>query len=146
MVQEVEIYTDGACTGNPGPGGWAAILFCKGASREIHGFSAWSTNNQMELMAAIMGLHALNMPCKVKLYSDSAYLCNAFNNGWLKRWQRNGWVNKKREPVANRELWEQLLKYADIHQIVWNKVKGHSDNIYNNRCDELARLEIKNNT
>ncbi|MCL1791833.1 MAG: ribonuclease HI [Peptococcaceae bacterium] len=138
----VKIYTDGACSGNPGPGGWAAVLFWRDAKKEISGFVEETTNQRMELMAAIRGLEALKKPCAVDLFSDSAYLINAFHKRWLVSWQRNGWVNSKKEPVANQDLWALLLELADTHEIVWHKVRGHSDNVYNNRCDELARAEI----
>ncbi|MDX9872067.1 MAG: ribonuclease HI [Clostridia bacterium] len=139
----VEIYTDGACSGNPGPGGWAAILLYAGKEKEIWGAEAATTNNRMELTAALKGLQALKYPCRVRVYSDSAYLVNAFNNGWLQKWQQNGWQTAKKDPVENRDLWEGLLKLAELHQIEWIKVKGHADNLYNNRCDKLAVEAIK---
>lgn len=134
----VEIYTDGACSGNPGIGGWAAVLLFKGKEKEISGAESLTTNNRMELTAAIEGLKALKYPCQVHLFSDSAYLVNAFNNGWLTKWQHNGWRNSRKDPVENRDLWETLLDLSQIHDITWFKVKGHADNQYNNRCDELA--------
>lgn len=139
----VEIYTDGACSGNPGPGGWAAILIHEGKEREIYGFEPNTTNQRMELKAAIEGVRALKFPCKVKLYSDSAYLINAFLQNWLKKWLANGWQNSQKKPVENRDLWEELLRLSEIHQVVWIKVPGHRDNQYNNRCDLLARTAIK---
>ena len=139
----VEIYTDGACSGNPGPGGWAAILIHKGNEREISGFEPNTTNQRMELRAAIEGLRTLKFPCVVKLYSDSAYLINAFRQNWLKNWLRNGWQNSQKKPVENRDLWEELLRLGEIHQVEWIKVPGHRDNQYNNRCDLLARMAIK---
>jgi ribonuclease HI len=144
-VKHVEIYTDGACSGNPGPGGWGAVLIYKGTEREISGYSSETTNNRMELMAAIQGLNALKESCRVSLYTDSAYLCNAFNNGWTIAWQRNGWQNAKKKPVENKELWMMLINKSKEHQITWIKVKGHSDNEYNNRADKLAVAEIKKN-
>lgn len=138
----VEIYTDGACSGNPGNGGWAAVLLFKGKEKEIYGFEQLTTNNRMELMAAIEALKVLKYPCQVRLYSDSAYLVNAFNNGWLTKWQRNGWLNSRKDSVENRDLWEKLLELSSIHDIIWIKVKGHADNKYNNRCDELAVAAI----
>lgn len=145
----VEIYTDGACSGNPGPGGWAAVLLFNGKEKEIYGSEFQTTNNRMEMTAAIGGLKALKFPCRVRLSSDSAYLVNGFNSGWLLNWQRNGWKNSKKEPVENRDLWEELLELGKIHDIQWLKVKGHADNKYNNRCDELAVaaiVELRKNT
>jgi ribonuclease HI len=134
----VDIYTDGACSGNPGPGGWGTVLLCGDQEKRLQGGEAQTTNNRMELTAAIKGLEALKRPCKVNLYSDSAYLVNAFNQKWLNNWQRNGWKTSKKEPVENQDLWQQLLSLAQVHDITWIKVKGHSDNKYNNLCDQLA--------
>lgn len=139
----VEIYTDGACSGNPGPGGWGAILIHNGSSKELSGFEPDTTNQRMELQAAIAALESLKYSCQVKLYSDSAYLINAFRQGWLDNWQRNGWQNAKRQPVENQDLWRTLLDLNLQHQVEWLKVAGHSDDQYNNRCDELARGAIK---
>lgn len=141
--RRVSIYTDGACSGNPGPGGWAALLFWRDETKEISGFAEETTNQRMELMAALRGLEALKKPCSVDVFSDSAYLINAFQKNWLAGWRRNGWINSKKEPVANRDLWERLLELAALHSIAWHKVRGHADNTHNNRCDELARREIK---
>ncbi|HWI52602.1 MAG TPA: ribonuclease HI [Symbiobacteriaceae bacterium] len=140
----VTIYTDGACSGNPGPGGWGAILMYGEHKREISGYEAKTTNNRMEISAAVEALRTLKAPCQVKLYSDSAYLVNAFLQNWLGNWQRNGWVNSKKDPVENQDLWRELLSVARPHRVEWIKVKGHSDNPYNNRCDELARAAITN--
>ena len=137
-ISEVTIYTDGACSGNPGPGGWGAILSAAGRSREISGGEALTTNNRMELMAVIKSLELLTRPCEVKLYSDSAYVVNAFNQHWIDGWQKRGWVNSAKDPVANRDLWEQLLELTKVHKVEFIKVKGHADNEFNNRCDELA--------
>lgn len=134
----VSIYTDGACSGNPGPGGWGAILIYKEKEKELWGNEAHTTNNRMELTAAVQGLKALKYPCRVNLYSDSAYLVNAFKQGWLRKWQENGWLTSKKEPVENQDLWQELLALNRVHQIEWIKVKGHADNEYNNRCDALA--------
>lgn len=144
-MKEVKIYTDGACSGNPGPGGWGAILLYKGNEKELSGFAAETTNNRMELLAAIRALDALKEPCKVELYTDSAYLYNGFTKGWIYNWNRNGWKTSQKKPVENRELWEQLLAHSKKHEISWNKVKGHADNLLNNRCDALATGEIKKN-
>ena len=143
-MQKVTIYTDGACSGNPGPGGWGAILMYNDVKKEISGGEKNTTNNQMELTAAIEALNQLKVPCEVTLYSDSAYLINCFQNNWLEGWKKKNWVNSKREAVKNRDLWEELDRLSNIHKITWVKVKGHADNKYNNRCDELARNEISN--
>lgn len=140
--QKVVIYTDGACSGNPGVGGWGAVLFHGETMKEISGFADNTTNNQMELTAAIMALEKLKVPCEVELYSDSAYLINAFNEDWITSWQMNGFKNANKKPVANIELWQKLIKFNNTHKITWIKVKGHADNKYNNRCDELATGEI----
>jgi ribonuclease HI len=141
--REVEIYTDGACSGNPGPGGWAAVLIYGEKKREISGYSEYTTNQRMELQAAIEGLKALKYSCQVKLYSDSAYLINAFTKNWLLKWQQNGWLNVKKEPVENQDQWKILLELARKHEVNWIKVQGHADNEYNNRCDQLARSAIE---
>lgn len=142
-LNHVTIYTDGACSGNPGPGAWAAVLIFGNIEKEISGFVENTTNNRMELQAAIEGLKALNQPCRVDLYSDSAYLVSAFKQNWLKNWQKNQWKNAAGQAVSNKDLWLELLRLADIHDITWHKVKGHADNKYNNRCDELAVNKIK---
>ncbi|HHU61881.1 MAG TPA: ribonuclease HI [Natronincola sp.] len=143
MKPEVEIYTDGACSGNPGPGGWGAVLLSGSHEKEISGFLPDTTNQRAELIAAIKGLESLKKPCKVKLYSDSAYLINAFTQGWIENWLRNGWLNSKKEPVSNADLWERLIELSNTHNVEWIKVKGHSDNELNNRCDALAKGAIE---
>lgn len=140
-LTKVTIYTDGACSGNPGPGGWGAILMAGGKSREISGGEAHTTNNRMELMAVIKSLGLLTRPCEVDLYSDSAYVVNAFNQNWIEGWQKKGWVNSAKNPVANRDLWEKLIDLCNTHKVTFIKVKGHADNEFNNRCDELAVAE-----
>ena len=142
-LTRVSIYTDGACSGNPGPGGWAAILSSSGHSREISGGEAHTTNNRMELMAVIKGLQLLTRPCEVEVYSDSAYVVNAFNQHWIEGWQKKGWVNSAKTPVANKELWLALIALCETHHVTFIKVKGHADNEFNNRCDELAVLESR---
>ncbi len=137
-MKDVMIYTDGACSGNPGPGGWGAILMFAEHKKEMSGGEKHTTNNRMELTAAIQAMKALKEPCKVKLYSDSAYLVNCFQQGWYKGWIKNGWKNSKKQPVENKDLWVELLDLMSIHQIEYIKVKGHADNEFNNRCDELA--------
>ncbi len=145
-LTEVTIYTDGACSGNPGPGGWAAILMAQGVEKEMSGFEEETTNNRMELIAALNALQALNRPCRVNLYSDSAYLVSAFNENWITNWQKNGWKNAAKIPVANQDLWKALWKEHERHEITWHKVKGHADNEYNNRCDKMAVNEILRNS
>lgn len=143
-MKEVTIYTDGACSGNPGPGGWGAILIYGENKKEISGGEKETTNNIMEITAVIESLKLLKYPCDVKLYSDSAYVVNAFNNNWIESWQKNGWVNSKKEEVKNKELWKELIELTKTHNVTFIKVKGHSDNEFNNRCDELARDAINN--
>lgn len=142
----VDVYTDGACSGNPGPGAWAAILVASGVERELTGFEPRTTNNRMELTAALRGLEALNRPCRVRLYSDSAYLISAFNQKWIDNWKKNGWKNAAGTPVLNQDLWRDLIRENERHDITWVKVKGHANHAYNNRCDELAVNEIKQHT
>jgi len=142
-MKQVEIYTDGACSGNPGPGGWGVVILYSNNVKELSGFDQKSTNQRMELVAAIEGLSALKEACSVHLYSDSAYLVNGFNQRWIQGWLKNGWVNAKKQPVSNQELWERLWELSGIHKVEWVKVKGHSDNKWNNRCDLLAREAIK---
>lgn len=144
-MKKVSIYTDGACSGNPGPGGWGAVLLYGRHRKEFSGFKEKTTNNEMELFAAVEGLGKLKQKCKVRIYSDSAYLINAFNDDWIVNWKNMGWKRKKNE-LKNKELWIALDKMNNHHQIKWIKVKGHSDNVENNRCDELATGEIIRNT
>lgn len=142
-MKKVTIYTDGACSGNPGPGGWGAILIYKEQKLELSGYEAHTTNNRMELLAPIEALSRLKEPCDVDLYSDSAYLINAFQKNWLGSWVRQGWLKSDKKPVENRDLWETLLSFNQTHSIRWHKVKGHADNPMNNRCDALATGEIR---
>ncbi len=142
-LKDVMIYTDGACSGNPGPGGWGAVLFYGAHKKEISGGDKATTNNRMEIQAVIEGLALLKEPCTVKVYSDSAYVVNCFQKGWIHGWLRNGWKNSKKEPVENQDLWKQLWELMGKHKVEYVKVKGHSDNEWNNRCDELAREAIK---
>lgn len=144
-MDKVEIYTDGACSGNPGPGGWGAVLIYKGKEKELVGGEENTTNNRMELLAVINGLEAIKTACDVEIYSDSAYVVNAFLQGWVDNWKNNGWKTTKGE-VLNLDLWQRLLAQVERHNISWHKVKGHADNEYNNRCDALARGQIKNLT
>ena len=142
-MERVTIYTDGACSGNPGPGGWGAILMYQGNKKEISGGKKNTTNNEMELTAVIEALKMLKFPCQVDLYSDSAYVVNAFLQNWIGNWIKNNWKTSNKEPVKNKELWKELYELTKIHQVKFIKVKGHGDNEFNNRCDELARNAIE---
>lgn len=141
-MKKVDLYTDGACSGNPGKGGFGGILMCNGRQKEYSGFEEMTTNNRMELMAVIVGLKMLKEPVELNIYSDSAYVVNAFLEDWITGWQLNGWKNASKKPVSNIDLWQELLSLLSEHKVTWNKVKGHSDNEYNNRCDLLATSEI----
>lgn len=136
-MKRVKIYTDGACSGNPGPGGWGAILMHGDAEKELSGGEAETTNNRMELTAVIAALEALKEPCEVELYTDSQYVSNAINLGWLQSWEKKGW-RRKDGPVKNPDLWQRLLPLLERHRVRFIWVKGHAENEYNNRCDELA--------
>ena len=142
-MKELTIYTDGACSGNPGPGGWGAVLIYGSFRKELSGACADTTNNRMELTAAIEALNALKESCKVDLYTDSAYLCRSFNEAWLDRWIANGWKTAAGKPVENQDLWQTLIGLTSTHKVRFIKVKGHSDNENNNRCDKLVRDAIK---
>ncbi len=141
-MEKVTIYTDGACSGNPGPGGWGAILMYNGNKKELSGGNKDTTNNIMEITAVLEALKALKFPCEVDLYSDSAYVVNCFNQGWIYNWLKKGWKTAGGEPVKNKELWEELYSLTQTHKVTFHKVKGHADNEFNNRCDELARNAI----
>ncbi len=142
-MKHVDLFTDGACSGNPGPGGWGAILRYNGVEKELSGGEANTTNNRMELSAVIFGLKALKEPCAVTLYSDSQYVCNALKLGWAKKWRANGWMRNKKDPALNPELWGELLDLVEKHQveIIW--VKGHAGHPQNERCDRLAVAAAK---
>ena len=142
-MEKVIIYTDGACSGNPGPGGWGTILMYKEHKKELSGGCKNTTNNIMEITAVLEGLKALKTDCEVEVYSDSAYVVNAFNSNWIGAWKKNGWKNAQKEEVKNKELWQELDILVEKYKVKFIKVKGHSDNQYNNRCDELARNAIK---
>ena len=142
-MKELTIYTDGACSGNPGPGGWGAVLIYGSFRKELSGACADTTNNRLELTAASEALNALKESCKVDLYTDSAYLCRSFNEAWLDRWIANGWKTAAGKPVENQDLWKWLLTVMQPHQVTIIKVKGHADNPWNNRCDELATGQIR---
>ena len=137
-MKKVTLYTDGACSGNPGPGGWGAILEFQGTEKELSGGEASTTNNRMELTAVIEGLSALKEPCIVELYSDSKYVIDGLSKGWAATWQKNGWRKSDKKPALNPDLWEKLLELTHIHQLRYHWVKGHAENEKNNRCDELA--------
>lgn len=141
-MKRVEIYTDGACSGNPGVGGWGSILIYKGVQKIISGGEPLTTNNRMELTAIIKALEALKEPCEVRVYSDSQYAVDAIMKGWLTYWMSHGWRTKSKDDVKNVDLWENLVDLMSKHQVTFIKVKGHSDNENNNRCDEIARGEI----
>ncbi len=140
-MKTVTIYTDGACSGNPGPGGWGAILMYGKFKREMSGGEKSTTNNRMELTAVIEALSALKEPCRVELWSDSKYVIDALEKGWAKGWRARGWVKADKKPALNSDLWETLLNLCETHQVVLHWVKGHAENPYNNRCDELAVAE-----
>lgn len=134
----VILYTDGACSGNPGPGGWAALLLWNGKEKELSGGAPNTTNNRMEMQAVIEGFRALKKPCHVKIHSDSALIINTFKKGWIDNWIKCGWKKSNKKPVENRDLWEAMLKVMKPHKVQWIKVKGHADNMLNNRVDRLA--------
>ena len=142
-MKEVHIYTDGACSGNPGPGGWGAILCYKDQKKEMSGGERQTTNNRMELTGVIMALRALKEPCEVTVTSDSKYVVDAMKLGWAEKWRANGWMRTKKEPAKNPELWEELLTLCEKHRVIFTWVKGHAENPYNNRCDELAVAESR---
>lgn len=137
-MKTVTLYTDGACSGNPGPGGWAAILLYGRFEKELSGRADSTTNNRMELTAVIQGLEALTEPCVVELYSDSKYVIDAMEKGWARSWKARGWVKADKQPALNADLWDTLLSLCERHQVHTHWVRGHADNPYNNRCDQLA--------
>jgi len=141
MKKTVTIYTDGACSGNPGPGGWGAILCYQGVEKELSGGAAQTTNNRMELLGVISALQALKEPCRVELYSDSKYVVDALEKGWAESWKKRGWIKSDKKPALNVDLWETLLELCDKHELSCHWVKGHAENKYNNRCDLLATAQ-----
>lgn len=143
-MKKVILYTDGACSGNPGVGGWGAVLIYKGVEKHISGADGSTTNNRMEVTAVIEGLKCLKEPCEVEVYSDSAYTVNAFLNGWVDEWLKNGFKKADNKPVLNEDLWRELLALTSVHKVSFIKVKGHADNKYNNTCDKLATDAVKN--
>lgn len=140
-MKTVTIYTDGACSGNPGPGGWGAILSYNGREKELSGGERQTTNNRMELTAVISALEALREPCAVELYSDSKYVIDALSKGWAESWRKKNWIKSDKKPALNPDLWERLLGLTAVHTMRYHWVKGHADNEYNNRCDALAVAE-----
>ena len=145
-MKRVTLYTDGACSGNPGLGGYGCLLMYNGHEKRLSGAFADTTNNRMEIYAVICGLKCLKEPCEVDVYSDSAYTVNAFNNGWIYSWEKSGWKKADNKPVLNDDLWKELLALTRIHKINFIKVKGHADNEYNNLCDKLATDAVKDFT
>ena len=145
MLKKVTIYTDGACSGNPGPGGWGAILMIDDYKKEISGYNENTTNNIMEITAVLEAVKMLKYECEITIYSDSAYVVNAFKQGWIYNWQKNNWKTADKKPVKNQELWKELYSELSKHKFEFIKVKGHSDNEFNNRCDFLATNEISKN-
>lgn len=142
-MKQIEIYTDGACSGNPGPGGWGAVLVYNGKEKELSGSEKNTTNNRMELTAVIMALNALNQPCEVKLTTDSKYVCDAVNKGWVYSWRKNGWRKSDKKPALNVDLWEELLSLLKKHEVQFIWVKGHNGHKYNEICDTLAVNEYQ---
>ena len=142
-MKTVTLYADGACSGNPGPGGWGAILEYMGHEKELSGGEESTTNNRMELTAVIMGLSSLKEPCIVELYSDSKYVIDGLEKGWAASWKKKGWIKSDKKPALNPDLWEQLLDLTGKHQMRYHWVKGHAENPKNNRCDELAVMQWK---
>ena len=142
-MKHVDIYTDGACRGNPGPGGWGAILVYNGREKELSGGEPQTTNNRMELTAALRALEVLKEPCRVTLKSDSRYLVDAVTKGWARSWRAKGWMRNAKEPARNPELWEALLQQLEKHEVQFLWVKGHAEDPYNDRCDKLAVAESK---
>lgn len=142
-MKQIEIYTDGACSGNPGPGGWGAVLVYNGKEKELSGSEKNTTNNRMELTAVIMALNALNQPCEVKLTTDSKYVCDAINKGWVYSWRKNGWKKSDKKPALNVDLWEELLSLLEKHEVQFIWVKGHNGHKYNEICDALAVKEYQ---
>lgn len=143
-MKAVEVYTDGACSGNPGPGGYGVVLLYKGSRREDSGAYARTTNNRMEILAAIKALELLNEPCLVRLFSDSRYLVDAIEKGWVVKWRANNWMRNKKDAALNVDLWQRLLPLLERHKVEFVWVRGHADNPENNRCDALARQAIEN--
>lgn len=141
-MKNIEIYTDGACSGNPGPGGYGVVMLYNGNKKELSEGFKLTTNNRMEVLAVIRGLESLKEPCEIVLYSDSKYVVDAIEKGWAKKWKANKWMRNKTDKASNIDLWERLLELLDIHKVKFVWVKGHADNPGNERCDELGRAAI----
>ena len=144
-LKKVQIYTDGACKGNPGPGGFGAVLKYNGHRREISGFDSSTTNNRMEILAVIKSLEELKEPCEVDVFSDSQYVCNAVNKGWARKWKSNNWMKNSKDRALNTDLWEKLLSLLEIHNVKFTWIRGHNGDEENERCDRLAVLAIEKN-
>lgn len=144
LHEQIELYTDGACSGNPGPGGWGCVLISNQRKRRLSGYASHTTNNKMELMAVIAGLNCLRKSFSVRIVTDSKYIHNAFSHHWIENWQKNNWKTATKEPVKNKELWQSLIELEQKHTISWEWVKGHSGHEYNEMCDEIAKQAIKN--
>jgi len=142
-MKHVTIYTDGACSGNPGPGGYGVVMMHGAHRKELSGGEKETTNNRMEMMGVIAGLETLKQPCEVALYSDSRYVVDAISKGWVLRWKENGWMRNKKDAALNVDLWERMLPLLDVHKVTFHWVKGHAGNPENERCDELARAAIE---
>lgn len=142
-MKKINIYTDGACSGNPGKGGWGAVLVYNGVEKEISGAEMHTTNNRMELTAVIKALQLLKEPCEVELTTDSKYVCDAINKGWVYGWKKKGWIKSDKKPALNVDLWEELLKQLNIHKVTFIWVKGHNGHPYNEKCDKLAVSEYQ---
>lgn len=143
FMKSVKIYTDGACSGNPGPGGWAAILEYQGKTKELSGGDKRTTNNRMELSAVISGLKALKEQCEVEVITDSKYVVDGITKGWARSWKKNNWVKSNKQPALNPELWDELLNLVDYHVVKFTWIKGHAGHKYNERCDRLAVEQSK---
>lgn len=144
-MKKIEMFTDGACSGNPGPGGWGTILRYKGVEKELSGGEHETTNNRMELTAVISGLKALTEPCEVDLYTDSKYVCDSVEKGWVYSWKKNNWRKADKKPALNVDLWEEMLALLDKHKVTFHWLKGHAGHPENERCDEMAVLQSHKN-
>ncbi len=145
-MKKIEMFTDGACSGNPGPGGWGTILRYNGTEKELSGGSSDTTNNRMEMMAVISGLKALKEPCEVDLYTDSKYVCDSVSKGWVYSWKKNNWRKADKKPALNVDLWEEMLSLLDMHKVTFHWLKGHNGHPENERCDKLAVLQAENHS
>lgn len=140
-MKKIEMFTDGACSGNPGPGGWGTILKFNGIEKELSGGESETTNNRMEMIAVISGLKALKEPCDVELFTDSKYVCDSVNKGWVYSWKKNNWKKADKKPALNVDLWEEMIQLLEVHKVTFNWIKGHNGHPENERCDRLAVME-----